>query len=1171
MTPPPSNASGYHTQFRRGTLVPVHPTLHGQLGAIAKEYALPSTAGLVLYLVTSGTASGVQSPISPGMKSPMFDDDEMHEPGPRLSDDIWRHLWNRVVQAEQREGNMLPSRSPTPLTLSAHTPFLSRDYNGNLRPPQSPGLSPISPRPAYGFDRTPSPPSSISDLRSNSKSAPPSSASAQSDFDANTPDTSINGHAMRADSLDLPGLNSPSLIPILAKVEFDIDRRKAGWYEPWIRSRKANHAKRSRSRKSSNVTEAEEEGSKEKERVPAIPLLIGRKETSSPLGMESSDPSKVSGTEEFEEDSSLAAAGYEQLSDTQEADSDSDNDDNDLDDFAEDTTARVSSIVDKQDPLEDVFGSDADTWSDMKGERRTTHEFNPEVVNLALTPSELDEEMFNSQEQDENDTSRYTTKEEEEVRELLDRMSQSGNTTPDLFASFSPESLSKKIPPPLVLVPNSGPQNVVAAEPSPYPTAATTGAKLAYLDSPDNQSDLDADENIEYRSKSPSADSEKRSGALFEDLDLGLDPTDDYDYDDDVNDRRKSQIVMSAQLDEIERTLAQLSPRILNNNDLEEEQNQSFRSMSTLSPNSPSKLTLSPLRGSDLISPRLPQHRDPPGDSPAGASWPAVPFSMIKDASRTPAPPSNSGTRPPSPPQLALNGVTTAAPRSFNPRGPGDEMSSETHQRRKELEEEQAFFRKPPTQSPVIPLSADPFGRFSSSTPEVPPSVSESDWDTTTLGRSSISLGDGEKRTSQRMGRARSGTTSRFSIDSVVEEEGPAVVAAATKPNRGTLMSVKSIKNLWRKSNKGDKDKDKAEKAEKGSGAASLSSGRVSPAPQRPERPSHETMDLPDVPPIPPSGSFGRISPQPPVDMSRRPSQSSQSSRPSLDYPSGYPSPELPPPRRSQDAPPPMMAPGLSVPPYANIATRNNSSPIIPAQMLPNRPGNSIANMRFDQESPYPNPVRNNSGARYTQRPPSPPQPSPPPPQQHQGSQFSLPPIPEQEKLARKSILKWKSSSSNGSHHYPQDQPPGQRMSFDRASNSSGRTNGSGSGSSHGHGKASINSFSSDLAPPPSPMMPDHFNGHAGHPGSRVPSFTSSSGGSSSYEAGGPLRSRTPETFSSSTSPPMHFHQPRAASPAASFTSSQSIDESQFEIVSPKLNGGFAYPNLPYSGNLGAS
>ncbi|KAJ3522014.1 hypothetical protein NMY22_g12070 [Coprinellus aureogranulatus] len=902
MTPPPASASGYHTQFRRGTLVPVHPTLQGQLGAIAKEYALPSTTGLVLFLVSSGAGSGMQSPVSTGSKSTF--DGEFHEPGPRLSEHIWRHLWTRVVQAEEREASMLlPPRSPTPLTLSSHTtPFLRQDFSDTLRPPPSPGLSPISPRPGHGFGGiSSSPPESVSDsLRFNTKSAPPSTAT-QSEF--HTADTSVDDLA-----LDLPGLTSPSLIPILAKVEFDIDRRKAGWYEPWLRSRRANHAKRARSRKGSTKSTATEEASAEadkaKEKVPAIPLMLGRKETASPLGLDASDPSKASGDGEEEVPQEN---GYEPLSDTQEGESDFEDVE---DDFTEESTARVSSVGESnsKDPLEDVFGSDADTWSDMKGERRGTHELNPNVVDLALNAGDLTAAPASVEEED----APYATKEEDEVRDLLNRMSKgSAASTPELDARFSPPS--KKVPPPLIIKPDTSAPNVVAAEPSPVPTTT----RLAYLDT------------------------EKRSGALFEDIDLGLDPATDYD-EDDPYDRRKSQIVMSAQLDAIERTLAQLSPRFMNT-DLEDDMSPSFQSMATLSPNSQSTAALSPTRSEDpsLVSSQLPKPANALGDSQPGASWPAVPFSQIKDTSSSP-PKSNSLDQIPGPPQLALNGVTTAAPPSFNLQTAGGETSAETVLRKKELEEEEALFRKPTTDSPIIPLSPDPIAE--------PPDG----WDTTSVGQSSV-VGDGEKGVG-RMGRARSGTTSRFSVDSIPESEGSAAALAPAKSNRGTLMSVKSIKNLWRKSNKGDKAADKEkEKA----------SGKLPPGgpPQRPERPSQETMDLPDVPPMPPSPSFGRISPQPGAtpNMARRPSQdstnmsrapSSQGTRPSLDQRA---SPEPLPPRRSQDAPTPnptMGAPGLAAPPYANII--RSSSPIIPTQMMGARQNYGLDRLQFDQESPYP-------------------------------------------------------------------------------------------------------------------------------------------------------------------------------------------------------------------------
>lgn len=222
-------ASGYHSQFRRGILVPVHPTLQSQLWAIAREYALPSTAGLVLYLVDANQRRELPS-------GPDVDDDI--EPGPRLSEDIWKHIWTRVLKAEQRDEHpLLPSRSLSPLSLGMRsTPHLPRARTTSLSTSESETL------PAQSFPYpSPSTPSSI---RSISK------WNGQSDID--TPGTSIADDD--SEQLHLPGLTSSSLIPILAKVEFDIDQRKATWFEPWLRSRRMNHAKRTQSRKGSSTS-----------------------------------------------------------------------------------------------------------------------------------------------------------------------------------------------------------------------------------------------------------------------------------------------------------------------------------------------------------------------------------------------------------------------------------------------------------------------------------------------------------------------------------------------------------------------------------------------------------------------------------------------------------------------------------------------------------------------------------------------------------------------------------------------------------------------------------------------------------------------------------------------------------------------------------------------------
>ena len=70
----------------RGTLVPLYPTLGGQLGAIAREYGLPSTGGLVLYLVELAQAGAV-NPLGDALLG-----------GPRIGEEAWQLLWGQLFE-----------------------------------------------------------------------------------------------------------------------------------------------------------------------------------------------------------------------------------------------------------------------------------------------------------------------------------------------------------------------------------------------------------------------------------------------------------------------------------------------------------------------------------------------------------------------------------------------------------------------------------------------------------------------------------------------------------------------------------------------------------------------------------------------------------------------------------------------------------------------------------------------------------------------------------------------------------------------------------------------------------------------------------------------------------------------------------------------------------------
>ncbi|BGP43626.1 hypothetical protein JCM10450v2_007800 [Rhodotorula kratochvilovae] len=98
-TNPQCSGYGPPEHFRRGTLVPLYPTLSSQLAAIAREYGLPSTGGLVLYLLsTTNPATQQPFPQAAGFAG---------EGGPRISDGAWNLLWSQLIAEEEAEREML--------------------------------------------------------------------------------------------------------------------------------------------------------------------------------------------------------------------------------------------------------------------------------------------------------------------------------------------------------------------------------------------------------------------------------------------------------------------------------------------------------------------------------------------------------------------------------------------------------------------------------------------------------------------------------------------------------------------------------------------------------------------------------------------------------------------------------------------------------------------------------------------------------------------------------------------------------------------------------------------------------------------------------------------------------------------------------------------------------
>ena len=485
----------------------------------------------------------------------------------------------------------------------------------------------------------------------------------------------------------------------------------------------------------------------------------------------------------------------------------------------------------------------------------------------------------------------------------------------------------------------------------------------------------------------------------------------------------------------------------------------------------------------------------------AEQSWPAVPFALIRDNPIT-----SERELDGSLPCLAVNGVTTSAPRSFLPVSRLTiDLQSESERRKKELEDEEAlYFPVPPPKddkgllppSP-IPSSPDPFRRYAS--------VGESSTTAPVGARwaANATVQSTRQEVASEISQAevqRLSTSSRFSAESVAGEELASIVKIS---NRATLISVKSFRKLWRRSDSKKSISSISPVLPTRLSATTLSgpsSGRTSPLvpPPRPERPWEDQLDLPDVPGFPPPNlSPPLLSSQPPpreqIHKSRRPSQDQHialPSRPSLD--------QL----------------GL---PVQLVHSNQLSAPLHPA-ISGNSPTmtthhSNLDRLHFDQESPYP--VRRSPSVRQV-RPPSPP---------------PLPPIPEQGKPARKSILKWKSSTHHTNNpsvtHASEAQP---RSSFERPGvvvNSRGRRP---SGMNFGSTRASVTS--PDLLPP-SPQIPEYFVNKNG------------------LEHQQSQRSRFPVSAEPSSSPPNSM---------ASRDSEETLDCSQFEIVSPKPGGSLSYP-----------
>jgi len=537
-TPLPAGASGYHSQYERGTLVPLHQSFQGQLTAIAKEYALPSTIGLVLYLVSSTPSPNTVNPTS--NRDVTLQEWENEGQGPRISEAVWRHIWIRVLKVEREDSISFSSRAGTPdvgCVASQSSPSLldSTVLSSSLKPLISTNRLDTLATCSYPITPSPTTPAtSVFDFTNRSQphlgrvAARPLTTPIDRDLSSSP---ALTEPCPNPDPIDLPGLHSNSFIPVLAKVEFVIDQAKAIWYEPWLRSRRLNHAKRAESR-ARGVSFNNGETSDDDKRAPINLRLVDKaqaeadvpdflKKSEDYLRLEDDDDDDVQGMTKEE--------GYSQL--------DGDEDYDELDD--DEITAQFPPVPGAADPLADVFGADADTWAEIHAKNHPVRKPNPNVVDLALDGVALAEEPL----PEENVTPQPN--DEEEVKGLWEDQSRPrlSVTIPNSPPSPALDTSNRKSAPP--------PLNLSAAIPgstlglpmvltSPLPSSGDESAGLAYLKdgtpsegvfTPNQGEDptLEVTEAEEAVTRGPLQD--KRDGAFFEDLDLGL----GFGIDDTVN------------------------------------------------------------------------------------------------------------------------------------------------------------------------------------------------------------------------------------------------------------------------------------------------------------------------------------------------------------------------------------------------------------------------------------------------------------------------------------------------------------------------------------------------------------------------------------------------------------------------------------------------------------
>jgi hypothetical protein len=202
--------------LRRGTLMPLYPTLGAQLYAISREYGLPSIGGLTVYLCEDGEGNL----------------------GPRIGEETWPFIWARYFD-EQAENLYHDITSPVPSFYSpGHARRSSSFSTEGRRDDRSPATYHVDELGEMQDDYSRAEPSSLRSRRFPSSQYDTSSRQFMTPSPLRSARQDQRPYASSPAASTFGGM---SRLPIVARIEWAVDGSRAPWWNQWLQRETASH------------------------------------------------------------------------------------------------------------------------------------------------------------------------------------------------------------------------------------------------------------------------------------------------------------------------------------------------------------------------------------------------------------------------------------------------------------------------------------------------------------------------------------------------------------------------------------------------------------------------------------------------------------------------------------------------------------------------------------------------------------------------------------------------------------------------------------------------------------------------------------------------------------------------------------------------------------------